>query len=99
MKSTDSNPTWFGHPRGLSVLFFTEMWERFSYYGMRALLVLFMVDALETGGMGMDEKSAGGSMLTEWGEINGLMSYDRKVIKISVKELKAIQSENGLLSP
>ena len=99
MKSTDSNPTWFGHPRGLSVLFFTEMWERFSYYGMRALLVLFMVDALETGGMGMDEKPVGGSMLTEWGEINGLMSYDRKVIKISVKELKAIQSENGLLSP
>ena len=33
---------WFGHPRGLSTLFFTEMWERFSYYGMRALLVLFM---------------------------------------------------------
>ena len=59
MKSTDANPTWFGHPRGLSVLFFTEMWERFSYYGMRALLVLFMVDAVETGGMGMDEKTAG----------------------------------------
>ena len=59
MKSTDANPTWFGHPCGLSVLFFTEMWERFSYYGMRALLVLFMVDAVETGGMGMDEKSAG----------------------------------------
>ena len=33
---------WFGHPRGLGTLFFTEMWERFSYYGMRALLVLFM---------------------------------------------------------
>ena len=33
---------WFGHPRGLATLFFTEMWERFSYYGMRALLVLFM---------------------------------------------------------
>ena len=32
----------FGHPRGLSTLFFTELWERFSYYGMRALLVLFM---------------------------------------------------------
>src|SRR5512143_3504520 len=32
----------FGHPRGLSTLFFTEMWERFSYYGMRALLILFM---------------------------------------------------------
>jgi POT family proton-dependent oligopeptide transporter len=38
--------TWFGHPRGLFYLFFTEMWERFSYYGMRALLVLYMVNYL-----------------------------------------------------
>jgi len=38
--------TWFGHPRGLFFLFFTEMWERFSYYGMRSLLVLYMVDHL-----------------------------------------------------
>ena len=45
------------HPRGLSTLFFTEMWERFSYYGMRALLVLFMVDAVR-GGMGMSDKVA-----------------------------------------
>jgi len=37
---------WFGHPKGLSFLFATEMWERFSYYGMRALLVLYMVDYL-----------------------------------------------------
>lgn len=36
----------FGHPRGLSLLFFTEMWERFSYYGMRAIFTLFMVKAL-----------------------------------------------------
>src|SRR5881628_2572309 len=36
----------FGHPRGLSFLFATEMWERFSYYGMRALLVLYMVHYL-----------------------------------------------------
>lgn len=50
--------TWFGHPVGLSTLFFTELWERFSYYGMRALLVLFMVDAVEKGGMGMDEQKA-----------------------------------------
>src|SRR4051812_7306046 len=35
-----------GHPRGLSTLFFTEMWERFSYYGMRAILVLYMTEAL-----------------------------------------------------
>ena len=37
------------HPTGLRTLFFTEMWERMSYYGMRALLVLFMVDAIENG--------------------------------------------------
>jgi POT family proton-dependent oligopeptide transporter len=47
-----------GHPRGLYTLFFTEMWERFSYYGMRALLVLFMVDTVQKGGMGMDDKTA-----------------------------------------
>lgn len=39
-----------GHPSGLFVLFFTEMWERFSYYGMRALLVLFLISALGLGG-------------------------------------------------
>jgi POT family proton-dependent oligopeptide transporter len=38
--------TWFGHPKGLFVLFFTEMWERFSYYGMRGLLKLYMVNYL-----------------------------------------------------
>src|SRR5256712_6784977 len=38
--------SWFGHPRGLSTLFFTEMWERFSYYGMRGFLFLYMVKAL-----------------------------------------------------
>lgn len=47
-----------GHPRGLTTLFFTEMWERFSYYGMRALLLLFMVAPAEQGGLGMDAKHA-----------------------------------------
>ena len=50
--------SWFGHPRGLSTLFFTEMWERFSYYGMRAILVLFMTNAVATGGMGLDDVTA-----------------------------------------
>jgi len=45
------------HPRALATLFFTEMWERFSYYGMRALLVLFMVDAVR-GGMGLTDETA-----------------------------------------
>ena len=43
------------HPRGLYTLFFTEMWERFSYYGMRALLVLFMTATLANGGLGYDK--------------------------------------------
>ncbi len=46
------------HPRGLTTLFFTEMWERFSYYGMRALLLLFMVDAVQKGGLGLTDKTA-----------------------------------------
>lgn len=50
--------TWFGQPRGLATLFFTEMWERFSYYGMRAILVLAMVAAVETGGLGLDDATA-----------------------------------------
>ncbi|MFT5314106.1 MAG: POT family proton-dependent oligopeptide transporter, partial [Paraglaciecola sp.] len=41
----------FGHPKGLSTLFFTEMWERMSYYGMRALLVLFMTASIQEGGL------------------------------------------------
>jgi POT family proton-dependent oligopeptide transporter len=49
----------FGHPRGLSTLFFTEMWERFSYYGMRALLLLFMTAAVTEGGLGWDAAKAG----------------------------------------
>ena len=38
-----TSPEWFGHPRGLFVCFATEMWERFSFYGMKYLLVLFLV--------------------------------------------------------
>jgi POT family proton-dependent oligopeptide transporter len=49
----------FGHPRGLATLFFTEMWERFSYYGMRALLILFMTAPLASGGLGMGTAEAG----------------------------------------
>jgi POT family proton-dependent oligopeptide transporter len=49
---------WFGHPRGLRTLFLTEMWERFSYYGMRALLVLFMVSEIQGGGLGLTDQTA-----------------------------------------
>jgi POT family proton-dependent oligopeptide transporter len=50
--------TFLGHPRGLATLFFTEMWERFTYYGMRAVLVLFLVGAVSSGGFGIDDKTA-----------------------------------------
>jgi proton-dependent oligopeptide transporter, POT family len=50
--------TWFGHPRGLSTLFFTEMWERFSYYGMRSLLILFLVASVQNGGFGLTDAKA-----------------------------------------
>lgn len=46
------------HPKGLMVLFFTEMWERFSYYGMRALLVLYLTGELVTGGFGLERDDA-----------------------------------------
>jgi len=49
----------FGHPKGLRTLFFTEMWERFSYYGMRAILVLFMTASLADGGLGFAPSKAG----------------------------------------
>lgn len=60
-KSTEDtffkNPV-LGHPAGLFVLFFTEMWERFSYYGMRAILVLFLTSSIAKGGWAWDIKEA-----------------------------------------
>src|SRR5580658_2766437 len=50
--------TLFGHPRGLATLFLTEMWERFTHYGMRAILVLFMVSAPTHGGLGIRDQEA-----------------------------------------
>jgi len=52
----------FGHPVGLYILFFTEMWERFSYYGMRAILVLYIASSIEDGGLG-------------WTKVNALVLY------------------------
>ena len=58
--STDQffKSTVLGHPAGLFVLFFTEMWERFSFYGMRSLLVLFFMASLTDGGWGWDQATA-----------------------------------------
>ncbi|MFP3123925.1 peptide MFS transporter [Ectobacillus funiculus] len=48
----------FGHPKGLFTLFFTEFWERFSYYGMRAILVYYMYYEVSKGGLGLDQQTA-----------------------------------------
>ncbi|MBF00062.1 peptide MFS transporter [Flavobacterium coralii] len=62
MSTTTSNDFFksnvLGHPAGLFVLFFTEMWERFSYYGMRALLVLFLISSIADGGWAWPEENA-----------------------------------------
>jgi proton-dependent oligopeptide transporter, POT family len=58
-RAIEGDTRFFGHPRGLSTLFFTEMWERFSYYGMRALLILFMTAPAAAGGLGFDTARAG----------------------------------------
>jgi POT family proton-dependent oligopeptide transporter len=47
-----------GHPKGLYLLFFTEMWERFSYYGMRGILILYLTKSLMEGGLGIDPQQA-----------------------------------------
>jgi proton-dependent oligopeptide transporter, POT family len=59
-KIVDSVPQkgFFGHPKGLFTLFFTEFWERFSYYGMRAILVYYMYYEVSKGGLGIDENLA-----------------------------------------
>ena len=59
-QTTIQNKTFFGHPIGLFVLFFTELWERFSYYGMRAILVLYLVSETsgDNPGMGWSDSSA-----------------------------------------
>src|SRR5258705_5728677 len=64
----------FGHPRGLSTLFFTEFWERFSYYGMRSILILYMTASVANGGLGFVKPRAStlyGSY-TMWVYLTGL---------------------------
>ncbi|MDO4763719.1 MAG: peptide MFS transporter [Flavobacteriaceae bacterium] len=60
-----------GHPKGLYLLFFTEMWERFSYYGMRAILILYLTKKLMEGGLGMDQQEA----MLLYGNFAGLVYF------------------------
>jgi len=68
---TAQDTSFFGHPRALSTLFFTEMWERFSYYGMRAFLILYMVAPATAGGLGFDDAHAASIYGTYTGSVWG----------------------------
>ena len=62
MNKNNADTAFFGQPKGLSTLFFTEMWERFSYYGMRAILLFYMYYAISKGGLGMSQVTAASIM-------------------------------------
>jgi len=70
----------FGQPRGLATLFSTEVWERFSYYGMRAILLFYMYFAISKGGLGIDQGTAAsimaiyGSLVYMAGVVGGWLS-------------------------
>lgn len=66
-----SDKTLFGHPVGLFLLFFTELWERFSYYGMRGILMLYLTKSAIEGGIGFDESFAG----LLYGSFTGLVYF------------------------
>ena len=79
-KGKNVDTAFFGQPRGLSTLFFTEMWERFSYYGMRAILLFYMYYAVTKGGLGMGQTTAAsimsiyGSLVYLSGVVGGWLS-------------------------
>jgi proton-dependent oligopeptide transporter, POT family len=59
LNAVRADKSFFGHPRGLATLFFTEMWERFSYYGMRAILIFYLTASVAKGGLGFADSKAG----------------------------------------
>ena len=73
MDNKPQDKTFLGHPRGLATLFFTEMWERFSYYGMRAILLFYMYYSVTKGGLGFDKTTAA-SIMSIYGSLVYLSS-------------------------
>ena len=59
LNAARADTSFFGHPRGLATLFFTEIWERFSYYGMRAILIYYLTATIAKGGLGFTDSKAG----------------------------------------
>lgn len=73
MSQENTLKSFFGHPRGLSTLVLTEMWERFSYYGMRAILLYYMYYSVTQGGLGIDKTTAA-SIMSIYGSLVYLSS-------------------------
>ena len=73
MDNKPQDVSFLGHPRGLATLFFTEMWERFSYYGMRAILLFYMYYSVAEGGLGFDKTTAA-SIMSIYGSLVYLSS-------------------------
>lgn len=73
MNDKSQDTAFLGHPKGLSTLFFTEMWERFSYYGMRAILLYYMYYSVTQGGLGIDKTTAA-SIMSIYGSLVYLSS-------------------------
>lgn len=79
----------FGHPRGLGVLFFVEFWERFSYYGMRALLIFYMYFAVTDNGLGIDKTTAM-SIMSVYGSLIYRHQYQVDGLLTELQALEAL---------
>ena len=95
--------TFFGHPYPLGSLFFTEMWERFSFYGIRPLLILFMAATVYDGGMGLARENASaivgifaGSMYLA--ALAGAPRAAGPTLEINHRELPTLGVENQTLA-
>ena len=95
--ASPSDRAFFGHPRGLSTLFFTEMWERFSYYGMRAFLILYMMAPASAGGLGFADADAASIYGTYTGSVWGAAIARRHASPIGCSASTAACSIGGII--
>src|SRR5499426_887556 len=90
--------SFFGHPRALSTLFFTEMWERFSYYGMRAFLILYMTAPAAAGGLGFADADAASIYGTYTGSVWGAAILGGLVADRLLGQYRSVLVGGGLIA-
>src|ERR1044071_2107225 len=86
------------HPRGLSTLFFTEMWERFSYYGMRAFLILYMTATVSAGGLGFSDADAASIYGTYTGSVWGAAIIGGLVADRALGQYRSVLIGGGVIA-